>query len=33
MLLEIKAVHFNAAEPFSLASAFCKPNLYRLPQG
>ncbi len=32
MLLEIEAVHFNAAEPFTLASGLPSPDLYRLPQ-
>ena len=32
MLLDIKAVHFNAAEPFTLASWPESADLYRLPQ-
>ncbi len=32
MLLEIKAVHFNAAEPYTYASRPEGADLYRLPQ-
>ncbi len=31
-LLEIKAVHFNAETPFTLASRPALAHLYRLPQ-
>ena len=32
MLLDIKAVHFNAAEPFYLGQRAESADLYRLPQ-